>query len=240
MASGREDYAFVHAQILARLSDFAAARNIVGPLMSPAYPPAVRESARNLMRNILRLQTQSSGGSTEPGAAVPSAAEGTAPAPSEPSPIFRVLQAGEQRLEGVLEAHRVPCRRDRRLPPPDGRRPGQRDGGRPHRSGLHHLPERSFRKRRLWPVEDADVRLSHVACRQRAAGCQGGGCDRVPAEVTRSGFTTGLVRLKPDATSGFTTGLVRLKPPFDEAQDGPSFIEGPDATSIDRHQSHQT
>ena len=64
MASGREDYAFIHAQVLAGLSDFDAARKVVGPLMSPAYPPAVRESARNLMRQVLQLQTaaQSSSG----------------------------------------------------------------------------------------------------------------------------------------------------------------------------------
>ncbi len=201
MASGREDYAFIHAQVLAGLSDFDGARKIVGPLMSPAYPPAVRESARNLMRQVLRLQTQSSGGSTEPGAAAPSAAEGTAPAPSDAEPGLSRAAGRRAAHRRRARAHRVSCRRGRRLPPPNGRRPGQRDGGRPRGSGLHHLPERSCRKRRLRPVEDAHVRLSHVACRQRAAGCQGGGCDRVPAEVTRSGLCA-------DATSGFETGSI--------------------------------
>ena len=109
MASGREDYAFIHAQVLAGLSDFDAARKVVGPLMSPAYPPAVRESARNLMRQVLQLQTAAQSSnvpSTEPGAAARSTAEG--PAPSDPSPVFRLLQAGEQRIEGVLE--RIECR----------------------------------------------------------------------------------------------------------------------------------
>ena len=144
MASGREDYAFIHAQVLAGLSDFDAARKVVGPLMSPAYPPAVRESARNLMRQVLRLQTaaqSSSGRSTEPGAAAPSAAEG---ARSE-RPESGLSRAAGRRAapRRRARAHRVPCRRGRRLPPPNGRRPGQRDGGRPRGSGLHHLPERS-------------------------------------------------------------------------------------------------
>jgi tetratricopeptide (TPR) repeat protein len=112
MASGREDYALVHAQILARLSDFAAARNVVGPLMTPAQSPPLREAARSVMRYILQLQAAAqlqSPRAAEPGSAAPPVTESsTAPDAKWSRPVFRKLQAGEQRIDGVLE--RIECR----------------------------------------------------------------------------------------------------------------------------------
>jgi hypothetical protein len=111
MAAGREDYAFVHAQVLAHLSDFAAARNVAGSLMSSPYSAELRESGRTLMRHILQLQgaAQSQGSrSSEPAAAPSSASDRTeGPATQALRPAFRALQAGEQRIEGGLE--RIEC-----------------------------------------------------------------------------------------------------------------------------------
>jgi tetratricopeptide (TPR) repeat protein len=112
MAPGREDYVFVHAQVLALLSEFAAARNVVGPLMTPAQPPQIRDAARSLMGYILQLQraAQPSGdGPAGPGGTSPQAVDNpAAPRPSSFTPVFRELKTGEQRLEGVLE--RIECR----------------------------------------------------------------------------------------------------------------------------------
>lgn len=116
MAPGREDYAFIHAQILVKLSDFAAARNVVGPMMSPHYSAEVRESARGLMGYIVQLENfekersrAQTAAAAEP--AVPEQAAGAASTPRAGyvQPVFRDLQAGEQRLKGVLE--RIECSR---------------------------------------------------------------------------------------------------------------------------------
>ena len=56
LAPGRIDYAFLHAGILARLGDFAAARSVLGPLMSPAYPPDVRDAARSNMTFVVERE----------------------------------------------------------------------------------------------------------------------------------------------------------------------------------------
>ena len=58
LAPGREDYAFLHAQLVARRGDFTEARNIVGPFMAGASSPATRDRARNLMACILKLEAQ--------------------------------------------------------------------------------------------------------------------------------------------------------------------------------------
>jgi tetratricopeptide (TPR) repeat protein len=112
MAPGREDYAFVHAQVLARLADFAAARAVVGPLMTPAQPPQIRDAARSLMSYILQLQraAQAAGDrTTGPGGTSPQLGDNpVAPRPSSLTPVFRALKTGEQRLEGELE--RIECR----------------------------------------------------------------------------------------------------------------------------------
>jgi hypothetical protein len=115
MASGRVDYAFVHAQILTRLSDFDAARDVVGPLMSGAFGADVRESARSLMAHIVAVQAAAqsrTARAAEPEA--PAAPAAAAPAESSRTPdsgfqpIFRELQTGEQRMEGLLD--RIECR----------------------------------------------------------------------------------------------------------------------------------
>ncbi|MGB2716496.1 MAG: tetratricopeptide repeat protein [Vicinamibacterales bacterium] len=116
MVPGREDYAFLHAQILANQQEYGLARNIIGPLMSGAYPAEVREAARDLMRDVLQLETRDqqraaaempSATQTRDAGAQPTESPASATPASGFRPIFRDLKQGEQRIEGVLE--RIEC-----------------------------------------------------------------------------------------------------------------------------------
>jgi hypothetical protein len=100
--------------------------------MTTAYPARIREPARNLMGHIVQAEQAYNarfGGATGRPAASPSTAPAPAGAPAAPAtpaaapsstsaappagrgggfmPIFRKLEAGESRLEGVLE--RIEC-----------------------------------------------------------------------------------------------------------------------------------
>jgi hypothetical protein len=117
MAAGREDYVFIHAQVLAGLSEFGSARTILGPLMAPPYPQDVRENARSLIGYILRLESENqaksraaeqAGDPLPPGAAAEPSPSDAAPSTNQSGFLFRELREGEQRLQGTLE--RIECR----------------------------------------------------------------------------------------------------------------------------------
>jgi hypothetical protein len=122
LSPGRIDFALTQAEMFANARDFASARAVIGPLMTPLYPEDVRNSARRLMGGLVDFERSLS------------ASRSRAPAPNEPSrsiavpdadagkpvdaggqgrfvPDFRAVQSGEQRIEGMLE--RIDC-------PPDG------------------------------------------------------------------------------------------------------------------------
>ena len=111
-APGREDYAFVHAQLLARRADFAAARSIAGPLLA-STDPRVRENGRSLMKWILELEqyhaASRSAQTPQPTSSPESAAQENV---QRVEPVFRKLQEGEERTDGVLQ--RIECSRTRR------------------------------------------------------------------------------------------------------------------------------
>jgi hypothetical protein len=112
LAPGRHDYVLTHAQVLARQSEFAAARSVLGPLLSTQYPSQIREAARNLMVRIVDVETSrlTRSGGVPPKSATTAPAATPAlefPTPSTGRPVFRELQAGEQRVEGFLE--RIEC-----------------------------------------------------------------------------------------------------------------------------------
>jgi hypothetical protein len=128
MSPGRLDYVFLHARVLAAQSEFPAARRVLSPLMTPAYPPDIREAARSLMGYIVRVEqftngrnaANTVGSAAANGGAATSAADGSSSdsaAPTQPGgagrqvmqPIFRKLAAGEERLEGRLE--QIDCSR---------------------------------------------------------------------------------------------------------------------------------
>jgi tetratricopeptide (TPR) repeat protein len=56
LAPGRHDYAFVHAQVLAEMGEFAAAATVIKSLVTPAVAAGVRESARSILQQIEELQ----------------------------------------------------------------------------------------------------------------------------------------------------------------------------------------
>ena len=56
LAPGRIDYALTQAELFADARDFAAARRVVGPLMTPVYPEDVRNAARRLMGGLVELE----------------------------------------------------------------------------------------------------------------------------------------------------------------------------------------
>ena len=110
MATGREDYAILHAQVAARLGDFAAARNVAGPLLRSDNAPEIREAARSLMGYIARLEEaakEESAAAADAEKKKESPADDAPTAPAEPRPLFRDLRPGEQRIEGLLE--RIDC-----------------------------------------------------------------------------------------------------------------------------------
>ncbi len=116
LAPGRIDYALTQAELFANARDFAAARNVVGPLMTPVYPEDVRNAARQLMAGLVALDRAASGaGATVPNQrsrsiAVPDADEGKPLSTAGQGrfvPVYRQVQANEQRIEGVLE--RIDC-----------------------------------------------------------------------------------------------------------------------------------
>jgi hypothetical protein len=125
LAPGRVDYVLTQAELFAEARDFAAARRVVGPLMTSAYPEDVRNAARRLMGGLVDLERALSPavGSRAPvgrspaapnersrSVAVPDAEEGK-PRDTRGQgrfvPDFRTVQTGEQRSEGVLE--RIDC-----------------------------------------------------------------------------------------------------------------------------------
>jgi Protein of unknown function (DUF1570) len=57
VAPGRKEYTFIHAQVLARQSDFAAARGVISPLLTTAYPEETRAAARRVMSDIADLES---------------------------------------------------------------------------------------------------------------------------------------------------------------------------------------
>ena len=102
----------LHAQVLARLSDYPAARSVLGPLMSNRYPPNVRNVARDLMAGWSNREPPP-GERTEVSPARPRRPQppraASSPSLTTPAttPVFRILEPGEQRLEGILE--RIEC-----------------------------------------------------------------------------------------------------------------------------------
>jgi hypothetical protein len=110
MAPGRYDYVFLHARVLLRMAEFAAARNMLSPLMSPAYPAEVRDPARTLMGYIVTVERNAAAGSRTTASAGPPSERSNETGTARPDvvhPVYRTQEAGEQRAEGILE--RIEC-----------------------------------------------------------------------------------------------------------------------------------
>jgi tetratricopeptide (TPR) repeat protein len=123
-APGRHDYAFVHAQILMRQSELAAARSVLQSLDADGQPQGVRDSARQMLGTLDRLEARRAG--APPAGAAPAAASpGPSPGVDRPeTPIFRDVGPGEERVEGVLTA--IECRQGAIVFHVDGHSPATR------------------------------------------------------------------------------------------------------------------
>jgi hypothetical protein len=106
LAPGNEHYATYHAQLLIHRGAVTEARKILGPLMSPIYPPEFREHVRALLTaSVAAEKARTAAGSL----AVPAGGAGQRPDRGSIVYVFRQLQPGEQRIEGILE--RIDCPR---------------------------------------------------------------------------------------------------------------------------------
>jgi hypothetical protein len=79
-APGRHDYALIHARILMRQSELAAARTVLESLDADGQPQGVRESARQMLGTIDRLEVRRAGAppAGAPTAAAPAAVDAPA------------------------------------------------------------------------------------------------------------------------------------------------------------------
>jgi hypothetical protein len=103
LAPGRPEYAWLHAQILVRRAEFDAARLVLEPLAEGPYPAQMRDDARKLLGDIPHLEATWASALLAAAAAPPIG--GDRGIPEAPAwPVYRELQAGEERIEGVLEA----------------------------------------------------------------------------------------------------------------------------------------
>ncbi len=117
LAPGREDYAFLEATLHMMRRDYRSARDILAPMMSGRYPERVRDRARLLMGQAVTFEQRERDYAAQQDAAARAAApENRSPASTPPAPamddptvrpIFRTVEAGEQRTEGMLE--RITC-----------------------------------------------------------------------------------------------------------------------------------
>jgi hypothetical protein len=110
LAPGRDDYALIHARLLAMEDQFAAARQILAPLMAPGYPDYVRDTARSWMGTIGRMEEIRQAAAQHRAGGSPTSYEPKGNTPSLPSrvqPVFRMPATGETRIEGTLE--RIDC-----------------------------------------------------------------------------------------------------------------------------------
>jgi hypothetical protein len=102
LAPGRYEYASLYAQALARKSEFARAREVVGPFMTPGYPSRIRDSARSLMRYLVDADSGLAPARSTTLAGPPPAETRETISLPVTRPLFRELKPGEERTEGIL------------------------------------------------------------------------------------------------------------------------------------------
>ncbi len=108
LAPGREDYVFLEARLRADARDFAAARSVLSLLLTPRFPPEVRERARSMMGQVVQREQYHAARQSEP--AVSANPSPAAAPPGITAALLREVKDGEQRLEGTLE--KLECSRN--------------------------------------------------------------------------------------------------------------------------------
>ena len=107
LAPGHEHYAIWQGQFHLDRGEFADARRVLAPLMSPLFPKDIREYARGIMGQVVTVE-QSVAARARTGDPAPHPTERPTQQ-GEVRWVFRMLQPGELRIEGVLE--RIECPR---------------------------------------------------------------------------------------------------------------------------------
>ena len=107
LAPGNEHYAMYHAQLLIDRGAFADARKVLGPLMSPIYPPEVREHVRTMLGASAAAENARAAANSHPSSV--SGNSGQPAARGSVVYVFRQLQPGEQRIEATFA--RIDCPR---------------------------------------------------------------------------------------------------------------------------------
>lgn len=109
LSPGRPQYGYLHAQILVRRTEFAAARSVLGPLIDGPYIAQIRDHAKTLMGEIPQLEAAWASARLAGVAPLPISGDRPGVPAAAGRPVFRELQPGEERVEGVLE--RIECLR---------------------------------------------------------------------------------------------------------------------------------
>ena len=107
LAPGHEHYAIWQAQFHLDRREHAEARRILAPLMSPLFPRDIRDYARSIMGQVVTAE-QAQAERARTGDPAPRPAERPT-RPGEVQWVYRTLQAGELRIEGLLA--RIECPR---------------------------------------------------------------------------------------------------------------------------------
>ncbi len=96
---------FCKAQILARGREFAAAKDLLAPLLDPRMPPRIRDFARALLGNVANAEIGRPLGNTlaDPPPVRPTGTE-SFERESVVRPAYRETRPGETRLEGDLQS----------------------------------------------------------------------------------------------------------------------------------------
>ncbi|MBA3298279.1 MAG: hypothetical protein H0U19_15245, partial [Acidobacteria bacterium] len=113
MAPGRPDYVYLEAQLRSNLGEFATARALLAPLLTPSWSVDIRNRARTLMGQIV-ADEKAREDPPAPQTTTPPRASGDelqidGLRPARTFAAYRELRAGESRLEGTL--HRIECAR---------------------------------------------------------------------------------------------------------------------------------
>ena len=112
LAPGREDYILVEAYILARQGEFSQSRQLLTALQASVYPAHIRNNAGELLQQVDRGEREMA----EYRARLEGrrnhargASDNGPPAGAAPTsvPVYRRVEAGEQRIEGRLD--RIAC-----------------------------------------------------------------------------------------------------------------------------------
>jgi hypothetical protein len=100
-APGQVEFHLMYAQVLARDGDFAAAREVLGPLLTPRHPLRVRDVARRLMGILADAELGKAPATNR--VEMPTGRE-TVDREPVTRPLYRETKPGETRIEGDLTA----------------------------------------------------------------------------------------------------------------------------------------